>query len=173
MPHKDPEAKRKYLQEWRAKNPDKVQANDLRDRPRQKAYREARRGQYAEYQRVSRMKDPKGHLLAQAKMRAKRDGLPFDISIDTLLWPTHCPVLGIELCYDKAPLARREGWKNRSCTATLDRHVNELGYVVGNVNVISHRANRIKSDATAEELMAVARYAAGLPPHLNRLITKT
>ena len=32
------------------------------------------------------------------------------------------------------------------------------GYTKGNVQVISLRANQIKSDATADEIMAVAKY---------------
>jgi hypothetical protein len=162
MPLKDLEAKRQYMREWRAKNPDKVKAADLRDRARQGGYRKTHLAKYAEYQRNSRARDPKSHLVAQAKSRARRAGLPFDISVDTMYWPTHCPVLGLELSYNKAPTTKREGWQNQSNTATLDRHVNELGYVLGNVNVISHRANRIKSDATPLELMQVAKYATGV-----------
>ena len=41
---------------------------------------------------------------------------------------------------------------------TLDRKVNALGYVKGNVFVISHRANRLKQDATADELAAILAY---------------
>lgn len=162
MPRKDPEAKRQYMREWRAKNPDKVKANSDRDAPRQRAYRITNKDRYAEYQRASRAKNPKDHLVYQARARANRDGLPCDITAETVAWPTHCPVLGIELCYEKTPVAeRRQDWQVRSSTATLDRRVNALGYVSGNVFVISHRANRIKSDATPEELEAVARYARG------------
>ena len=39
---------------------------------------------------------------------------------------------------------------------TLDRIVPSLGYVPGNVVVISHKANSIKSNATAAEIRAVA-----------------
>lgn len=161
MPSKDPEKRRAQLRAWRAANPDKVLANDLRDRARQRAYRPSHKDKYAEYQRNSRAKNPRDHLIHQARARAKRDGLPFDITLETMHWPTHCPVLGIELNYSKTPVGGREAWQVRSNTATLDRHVNELGYVMGNVHVISHRANRIKSDATADELLRVARYAAG------------
>ena len=39
----------------------------------------------------------------------------------------------------------------------LDRIFPKKGYVPGNVRVISQRANRIKSDATVEEMRAVLR----------------
>jgi hypothetical protein len=40
---------------------------------------------------------------------------------------------------------------------SLDRIVPEKGYVAGNIRVISQRANRIKSNATVEELRAVLK----------------
>lgn len=48
----------------------------------------------------------------------------------------------------------------RPNAASLDRIDNSKGYVRGNVMVISLRANAIKNNATAEELTAVAAYAA-------------
>jgi len=41
---------------------------------------------------------------------------------------------------------------------SLDRLKPHLGYTKGNVAVISDYANRIKQDATPEEVMAVARW---------------
>ena len=78
----------------------------------------------------------------------------------SLHWPTHCPILGLELDYNKTLPGQR---KIRVSVPTLDRKVNELGYVLGNVFVISHRANRIKSDATAAELRVVLAYMEALP----------
>lgn len=143
------------MRTWRAKNPDKVLANDLRDRPRQQEYRKARLAKYAEYQRNRRFKFPREALVDQAKSRAKKFGLPCDITVEALHWPTHCPILGLELDYNKTNPGER---KIRHSVPTLDRKVNELGYVLGNVFVISHRANRIKSDATIAELEAVLAY---------------
>jgi hypothetical protein len=40
----------------------------------------------------------------------------------------------------------------------LDRLIPELGYVKGNIAVVSTRANTLKRDATPEELMKVARF---------------
>jgi hypothetical protein len=155
MPYKDLAKKRQAMREWRAANPDKVHANDLRDRPRQRLYREARLAQYAEYARKRRARLPQEALVIQAKSRAKRDGLPYNLTIEGLHWPTHCPIFGLELDYNKTNPGERT---IRHSVPTLDRKVNELGYVLGNVFVISHRANRIKSDATVEELEAVLNY---------------
>jgi hypothetical protein len=143
---------------WRAKNPDKLKEYNRRRAPKEKEYRQARLSQYAEYQRKSRREKVRMHMLIDARYRAKRDGLPFSITEADIDWVTHCPVLSIELVY-----VRGEGHGRRHDAATLDRRVNDLGYVPGNVFVISHQANRMKSDATVEELCALAEYAKGEP----------
>lgn len=83
-----------------------------------------------------------------ASSRAKKAGLPFNITQDDVVIPVKCPVLGI-------PLFKGTG-KLGDNSPTLDRVVCELGYTKGNVVVISHRANRIKQDATLPELRALA-----------------
>jgi hypothetical protein len=116
-------------------------------------YRRAHLKEYAQYQRNSRERHPKRHMLYDAKARAKRNGTPFEVSLDDIDWPTHCPVLGLELIYG---CTAEEG--RRFNSATLDRKINSLGYVKGNVFVISHRANRMKADASIPDLQAIIRY---------------
>ena len=83
-------------------------------------------------------------------MRAKRDKVPFSLSLgDVPEVPEFCPVLGI-------PLDLEGGQKENS--PSLDKIIPRLGYVPGNVQIISQRANRIKYDASAEELELVANY---------------
>jgi hypothetical protein len=86
-----------------------------------------------------------------AKMRAARAGVPFDITVEDILaaWPAdgRCPALGI-------PLVKGIGQSGYE-SPTLDRIVPELGYVKGNIAVLSARANLIKNDATAGEVLAV------------------
>jgi hypothetical protein len=60
-----------------------------------------------------------------------------------------CPALGVPLVFG------RRSPNNPS----LDRIKPELGYVKGNIAVISRRANAIKQDATADELFRVAAWA--------------
>jgi hypothetical protein len=91
-------------------------------------------------------------MIHAAKSRAKRKGLEFTITHEDIYIPSHCPVLGLEFSH-------RIG-KSGPCenSPTLDRIDNKLGYVPGNIEVISWRANRIKCDATPKELMRVAKY---------------
>lgn len=97
--------------------------------------------------------DPFGFYLAQLRRNAKRRGLKFTITRQDLMpLPTHCPVLGIRLDYSgiaggPAPYA-----------ASVDRTKCHLGYISGNVVVMSARANMLKNDATANELRKVWAY---------------
>lgn len=94
---------------------------------------------------------PARFLLSAAKTRAKQKGLPFNLEVSDVVVPAVCPVLGI-------PLAIATGACNDN-SPSIDRIIPELGYVKGNIKVISRRANRIKNDATPEELYAVWKYA--------------
>ena len=81
---------------------------------------------------------------------SKRSKWDWTIKITDVDWPTHCPILGIELDYFVE--ARAEN------SPSIDRIDSSKGYIPGNVHVISWRANRIKNDGTAEEHESIARY---------------
>lgn len=85
-----------------------------------------------------------------AKRRARDLGLPFEIEIFDVVVPEFCPVLGVRL---EVGLGKVQ-WNS----PTLDRIRPELGYVRGNIMVISFRANTLKGDASPEELMKVATF---------------
>lgn len=89
-------------------------------------------------------------ILWDARGRARRKGLLCDIEVQDVVIPPLCPVLGIPLIF--------KGGKQSDNSPSLDRIVPSLGYVKGNVRVISWRANDVKGNATADELEAVARY---------------
>lgn len=84
-----------------------------------------------------------------------KKGLPFDITLEDIDIPDFCPALGI-------PLFRAKGRKAQGPNSpTLDRLDPDLGYVTGNVMVVSARANQIKSDSTPSELYRVACFVMG------------
>jgi hypothetical protein len=90
-------------------------------------------------------------MLYSARFRAKKYGIPFDITMDDIPEiPERCPLLGIPLVMWQSREEHREN------TPSLDKIDPSLGYVRGNLWIISTRANQIKNDATPGELMKVA-----------------
>jgi len=85
-------------------------------------------------------------MYQRAKTRSKDSGVPFSISMQDIVIPEICPVLKIPL------VCHSGGSGGRPNSPALDRIKNELGYVPGNVRVISHMANMMKSSASEETL---------------------
>ena len=95
------------------------------------------------------LKNPERHMLHVTKGRAKKRGIPFNLTIEDIVIPKRCPILGLVLV-----CGRGRGRSDNS--PSIDKIIPSKGYVKGNVWVISWRANRIKYDATPDELMTVA-----------------
>jgi hypothetical protein len=112
---------------------------------------DAHRQECISRQRAYRTTRPENMLLSDARRRAKASDLPFDLTVDDIVIPETCPVLGI-------PLVIGNSYSDRESSPSIDKLVPERGYVRGNVCVISFRANRLKSDATLTELEAVTNY---------------
>lgn len=91
---------------------------------------------------------PEYGLIGAARRRAKEHGVPCTLTLNDIVVTDTCPILGI-------PLIKGEKVAGPN-SPTLDRIKPELGYVPGNVWVISMKANQIKSNATAAEIMKVA-----------------
>lgn len=118
-------------------------------RARQAKYRakftEDDKANRAEVQREWYRKNRAKAMLIASRGRAKAKGWDHDITLEDIMIPDLCPVLGI-------PME----------SASLDRFDNRLGYVKGNVRVISTRANELKRDATLEEMQAIVAYMSDL-----------
>jgi hypothetical protein len=95
--------------------------------------------------------DPRIAILYSIKSGAKKRGIEFRITIDDIVIPDRCPVLGIPL------IPYRRG-KRADNTASLDRIDSSKGYIPGNVAVISVRANRGKNNLTAAEHLKIAEW---------------
>ena len=100
------------------------------------------------YYKAFRDKDKRTTMIYTARHKSKKLGLPFNIDKHDINIPEYCPLLGIKL-----ELTKR---KVDDASPSLDRISPRLGYVKGNVWVISNKANRIKNDATPDEIEIVA-----------------
>ena len=90
------------------------------------------------------------NMWSNAKRRALKSGVPFNIDIEDIFVPEMCPILGI-------PLSVNANVPSDS-SPSLDRVNPVLGYTKDNINVISYRANRLKNSFTHEELLACLAY---------------
>ena len=93
------------------------------------------------YQKESKKIDPARRLFKLARSRARKKKLQFNITIEYLnsIWPRDnlCPITRNEF---------KDGKGNEKYWASLDRVDNNLGYLKGNVAIISNEANEAKSD---------------------------
>ena len=174
---------REYDKAWRKANPERIKAHRRKTylKHRERILAEAR-ARYAAFGKEDRRKYygkksakaqkrwaeryPERRLSSQrawydrnlpkvlwkaAKYRAAKSGLPFDIEPSDVVIPKRCPVFGVEL-------TRVRGKGPQPTSPTIDRIHPEMGYVRGNIAVISKWANDIKSYGTAAEHRQVAAW---------------
>lgn len=174
MPYADPEASREHSRRYYASHREAIikrtrawrKANPKRSRAFQSAWAKRNRKkinatQQTRRERTDHQRDKewyaktiKKQMLKGAVARARKRGVPFDLKPEDILLPTHCPALGVELNYGVGK------GQPQSNSPSLDRIVPALGYVPGNVLVVSYRYNTLKGNATPEELRRVAQFAA-------------
>ena len=87
------------------------------------------------------------NIFLRAKSRAKKKNIFFDLSEEDIVVPDVCPV------FKKPFILGDPDW-----TYSLDRILPDLGYVEGNVLVVSIRANVIKNNASVEEIFTVGNF---------------
>ena len=90
-------------------------------------------------------------MLKRAQKRAHEKNLIFDLSIDDIHIPEFCPILGVKLIVGKT-----QGPDDFS--PSLDRIIPENGYTKDNIKIISMRANRMKSNASIQDIENLLNY---------------
>jgi len=128
---------------YRATHPEYLEKARLRSLARYRSDPAARRAE----RRKWCTDNPEKYIFSSAKSRAKKAKECFTISLEEVVIPEFCPCLGIKL----------ELFGEAYNSPSLDRIDNTKGYVKGNVQVISQRANRCKSNLTKLEMVLVAR----------------
>lgn len=115
---------------------------------RMKTFPEERQ-KYLGQKRQEFLRDYKRNMLAGARRRASLKGIDFNITEDDIVIPSICPILEVPLIIGTKD--------NYEYSPSLDRIDNSKGYIKGNIQVISKKANSMKNSATLGELKAFCR----------------
>ena len=121
---------------------------------------------YYEYCKKQKSDSHKRHIVHylwfRAKQRAEKHGYDFDIDEEDIIIPEKCPLLEVPLILgDKG---------NYEYTPSLDRIDNSKGYIKGNIQVISSKANTMKNSATPEELIKFCKNILRYSPNYSKEI---
>ena len=136
------DAHRAYYKCWRADHPEECRAYS------REHYRRAPEKQ-KRLKKDWELRHYPGKLLQSARDTSRTYGWVCDLDVSDIAIPGRCPLLGLLLdC--RAP-ARSDN------LPSIDRIDPSKGYIKGNVWVVSWRANRLKSDASLEELEGIVR----------------
>ena len=106
-------------------------------------------------------------MWSRIKARAKRDNIAFVLThsdISDLTIPINCPVLGIPL--------RQERGRQTDNSISIDRIDSDQGYTPDNVVIVSWRVNRLKSNATLDEMKKMTAFYESIAvdktnPHID------
>lgn len=97
------------------------------------------------------LENRKTDILHRVKSQAKMKGIEFNLKVEDLVWNEFCPIFGTKLEYFAVG-----GRKYNS--VSLDRVDPSKGYIPNNVEIISVRANSVKSDMGIKEIRSLLKY---------------
>lgn len=97
-------------------------------------------------------------MLRAARKRAREQNVPFGISLEDIVIPDVCPALGMKLKFHEK--------QSQDNSPTLDKIIPKLGYVQGNIAVLSKRANWLKNNASEQEMRQIADWLAKIQGEL-------
>lgn len=143
MAHKDLEQRKQYAKDYQLANQDEL-------KKKKALYFQQNKEQHKLNNKLWLASHYEWQLWKRAKDSSKQRNLEFDIEVSDIIIPISCPYLGI-------PLTTISDGGRQESNASLDRIDNKLGYIKGNVQVISSKANFMKRNASIDELIKFAQ----------------
>jgi len=149
----------KYHQEYYQKNKSKIRTKHKEYAIKNKdklhecriKWEENNKERVSEYKRLWQESNYLQSKLSSCKSRSLKNGIPFNIELSDLEIPEICPVLHI-------PIRLSKTGKQTGNSPSIDKIIPEFGYTKGNIQIVSNRANKMKSDATPLELILFAAW---------------
>lgn len=93
--------------------------------------------------------NPRGKICMNAASNSKKNGCYFNITSEDIKLVKFCPILDIELDYNNSKICDN--------SPSIDKIIPSLGYVKDNIQIISVLANKMKSNATPEQLIKFSK----------------
>lgn len=157
---KNEEELKEYRRNYYKANKEKIDAQNLKNYYKNREYRIKKNSEYQKTHpdvrkrasRKYRETSWRKNSIGAAKNRAKKKGIPFDKNLceSDLSESMTCP------CCNRTMKVESKQAENAS--PTVDKIIPELGYIKGNIIALCYRCNRLKSDATPEELEMIAKF---------------
>ena len=146
------ERQRENGRKYKARHKDKVDAYNAEYRMRPEVCERKREWHQNKQKSLSLEKKLK-EMLHRCQNRANEKGFPCTITWEDLkdVYVETCPLLGITLNWNSCSEGRDEH------TPSVDKINPELGYIPGNIRIISHLANMMKSYANKEQLLQFSK----------------
>lgn len=142
-----------YIAKWISKKETKLKINkrkrELAALPENKTKKQIQARNYLE-NNIEKV------ILSRTKKRAMQSNLPFNLTISDIIIPKICPILEIPLF-----IGTKESYKN---SPSIDKIIPELGYVQGNIKIISMLANMMKNSADVDLL---TKFSKNILNYLN------
>ena len=125
----------------------------------EKIKRQENKAVYAERQRIKYSKNRIAYMLHSSRARAKSKNMVFNLEEKDIIFPERCPVFGtiFEIGVKKPS----------NFSPSLDRINSKIGYVKGNIIIVSFRVNNLKCNATFEELEKILKYLEEVTPKIE------
>lgn len=128
----------------------RTDCDSCRSAKHKKYYREQYKETAKTKSRQFRERDQRLALLSSARHSARIKKLNFNLTLEDIEIPEFCPFLGIKL-------TNIQGKGRVDSNASVDRIDPTKGYVKGNVQILSLRANFMKRDASQQELVTFCK----------------
>ena len=145
MSLKDPQEYKDYYDRW---NKEYYEKNKEKIINRSREWYKVNKQRVREEAKLRHRNDIRKTMISNSKQRSKKLNLPHNIELEDLTIPEFCSILGIQLKVGDD--------SSKPYSPSLDRIDSGLGYIKGNIQIISHLANTMKSSATPEQLIKFA-----------------
>lgn len=117
-------------------------------------------------QEIQKIKEKSRHNNFEAEIyrkclyRAKQRGIEFNLELSDIVIPKICPILEVPLVFGNK--------ENYEYSPSIDRIDNSKGYIKGNIQIISMKANTMKNSATPEELYKFCKNILRYSPNCSK-----